>query len=78
MLWKYIQDWIASKGGFAHVVAVLFLGAVSAYASVPAFASLINHIYAAMPAWAHELLLAVLGVVAWYKNTQGATQAYKG
>lgn len=71
MFWEQITNWIKSKGGFAHLVAVVYLTAVAAYAAVPAFASLLNHVYSAMPSWLHEIVLAAVGVIAWYKNTEG-------
>lgn len=64
--------WLASKGGFAHVVAVVYAGAVLAYAAVPAFQQLCNSVYADFPAWAHEVLLAVFGLIAWYKTNAPA------
>ena len=68
-MWDAIQKWFVSKGGVSHVIAVLYLGVVAAYAAVPAFSALLNSIYALMPAWAHEVLLAAIGVIAWYKQT---------
>jgi hypothetical protein len=65
-----IKAWVASKGGFAHVAAALFAGAIAAYAEVPAFHSLVVSIYNLIPASGHELILALLGLMAWYKNTQ--------
>lgn len=76
-MWSAIQAWFESKGGAAHVVVVLYLGAVAAYAAVPAFADLLNVVYGMLPVWAHEVLLAAIGVIAWYKNTQAA-QAFSG
>jgi hypothetical protein len=69
-----ITAWLASKGGFSHVVAAAYLAAVTLYASVPAFANLLNTIYGLVPAWGHELLLAVLGVAAWYRNGKTAVK----
>ena len=66
----YIQNWINSKGGWSHVVAASYLGAVAAYAAVPAFATLINNIYGATPSWFHQVALAGVGVIAWYRDNQ--------
>jgi hypothetical protein len=71
-MWNEVKAWFASKGGFSHVVAGLFASAVLAYSLVPSFASLLNSIYALIPAWGHEVILAALGLYAWYKK-QGNT-----
>lgn len=67
-VWQNFQAWLASKGGAAHIVAATYLGAVAAYAAVPAFHSVIDSAYNATPPWAHNLLLAAVGLVAWYKD----------
>jgi len=67
-MFAFIKAWIAAKGGFAHVVAATYLTTIALYAGVPAFAHLLNSIYAVLPASLHELLLALFGVVAWYTN----------
>jgi hypothetical protein len=64
-----IKNWIAAKGGWAHVIALAYVAAVGAYAGVPPFAALLNSIYSSTPSWAHQLTLALLGLAAWYKNT---------
>jgi hypothetical protein len=69
-LWEWLDDWVASKGGYSHTVAIIFAGAVTAYAAVPAFAQLVNSVYAQTPAWFHQIALALVGLFAWYKNTQ--------
>jgi hypothetical protein len=61
-----IQAWFASRGGFSHVVAGLFLLAVGAFARVPAFHDLCMHVYRTLPAWAEECVVAVAGIYAWY------------
>lgn len=68
-MWQAIVDWFKSKGGFAHVVALFFASAIAAYGMVPAFAQLVNNIYSTMPEWSHQLILAFLGLYAWYKQT---------
>ena len=72
-MFSAIQNWFKSKGGFSHVVAALFVGAVAAYAAVPAFSSLVNSIYSAMPSWLHEVSAAVIALALWYKNTQSGS-----
>lgn len=69
-LWKNFQAWLESKGGFAHVAAGVWVGLVAAYAAVPDFTNLINTAYGATPSWLHQTLAALLGLYAWYKNTQ--------
>lgn len=67
-LWNQISAWFASKGGFAHVVAAIFAAAMVAYASVPAFQSLVLQIHAALPGWMQELLTTALALYAWYRT----------
>ena len=62
-------SFIASKGGFSHIVAVLFAGALLAYANVPAFHALAQHAYAALPASVEEVVLAIIGLYAWYRTS---------
>lgn len=70
---KTIQGWISSRGGWAHALAAAWAAAVAAYAAVPAFYTLVNNVYAATPSWLHELLAAVVGLVAFYTSTTKAT-----
>jgi hypothetical protein len=77
VIWSRIAAWFASKGGFAHVCAALFTAGIAAYYAVPPFQALLNGIYNRTPAWAHGLILAGLGLYAWYKRTsspQGAME----
>lgn len=69
-IWSGIQAWFAAKGGFTHVVAGAYASTVLAYAAVPAFANLLNNVYADFPVWAHELILAALGLAALYMGTK--------
>ena len=68
-LWNKFQAWLASKGGFSHLMVVIFLTCMGLYSAVPAFANLLNSVYATLPTWAHEVILAVIGVAAFYKTT---------
>jgi hypothetical protein len=64
-----VASFVASKGGFSHVMAVLFAGAVLAYAQVPSFRTLAQHVYAALPSWVEEIATAVIGVYVWYRTS---------
>ena len=66
---QQILAWVASKGGWSHAVVILYCSVIALYAAVPAFAALCNTVYVAIPAWGHQILLAALGVAAFYKNT---------
>lgn len=70
-----IKAWFASKGGFSHVVVGVYVALIALYAGVPSVASLLNTIYAALPAWSHEVILAVLGAAAFYSNNDAATKS---
>ncbi len=65
-----IKQWFASKGGYAHVCAAIFVGAMAAYAAVPQFHQLVNQIHDALPAYVQELATTALALWAWYKTTQ--------
>ena len=67
-----IKNWFASKGGFSHVVAAVFAGAMLAYAAVPEFHALVLQINAALPGWAEELGTTIIALIVWYKNNQSA------
>ncbi len=63
-----LQAWINSKGGFSHVIAVLFAGGIAAYAGVPAFHDLALKVYNALPSTVEESIIAVIGLYAWYHH----------
>jgi hypothetical protein len=62
-----IQAWFVSKGGVTHVMAVLFVGTVGAFGAVPDFHHLCLKLYHALPGWAEEIVLAAVGIYAWYR-----------
>ena len=62
-----IQAWFLSKGGFTHVMAGLFLAAIGAFGAVPAFHTLCMNLYRLLPGWAEQVILAALGIYAWYR-----------
>jgi ABC-type Co2+ transport system permease subunit len=62
-----IQAWFLSKGGFTHICAGLFLAAVGAFGAVPAFHTLCMNLYHVLPAWAEQVILAAIGIYAWYR-----------
>jgi hypothetical protein len=70
-----IAAWFASKGGFAHACAALFAAGVTAYYAVPPFRTLLNDTYNNTPVWVHTLVLAGLGLYAWYKRTSSPAGA---
>lgn len=68
-MWQSILNWVNSKGGWSHAIVVAIAAVVSAYAAVPAFASVVNSLYALTPAWFHQVALAVVGIFLTYFNT---------
>lgn len=68
-MWKSITAWFAKQGGFAHVVAGLWSGAILAYAAVPPFHQFVIDVWAKTPPFAREGGLAITGLVAWYSST---------
>jgi len=67
-----IQAWFASRGGFSHVMAGLFLMAVGAFGAVPAFHTLCMNVYQMLPAWVEEILVSAAGIYAWYHASHSA------
>lgn len=65
-----IRAWFEKKGGVSHVIAGVYLSAVTLYGVVPAFANALNSVYRSLPEWAHQTILATLGIIAWYRNNQ--------
>lgn len=74
-MWNNFKLWIASKGGASHIAAIIYIAAVAAYGAVPAFQTLVDNIYAVTPSWFHQLALAVVGLIAWYRNSSGTSPA---
>lgn len=67
-MFSVIKKWIASKGGWSHVIALAGLFCVGAYHAVPAFHALVLTLHAALPSWAQELVGVAAGLWAFYKN----------
>lgn len=65
-----VRQWLASKGGFAHVAAVSIAGLFTLYYSVPPFQHVVQTAYLDTPPWAHNVIEAALGIYAFYKNPQ--------
>jgi hypothetical protein len=68
-----ILAWVKSKGGWSHAIAIVWGGAILAYAEVPAFHTLVISAWGHTPAAAREIGLAVSGLLAWYLNLHKAT-----
>jgi hypothetical protein len=71
-IWNKITAWFTAQGGLSHGLAAIYLALVTLYGTVPAFTTLVNNIYAAVPSWGHQLTAALLGIAAFYWNTQKA------
>lgn len=68
-LWNSISEWFKSKGGVTHFFATVYLGLIAAYAAVPAFHDLVVSVNAKLPGWIEQVVLAAIGIIAWYKDT---------
>ena len=64
-----IQAWFEKQGGYAHVVAITYSGAILAYAQVPPFHQFVIDVWAKTPPGLREFGLAAAGLVAWYTST---------
>lgn len=71
-MWNSIVAWFKSKGGFAHVLAVVFVFLMAAYAAVPEFHVLVLQVHALLPGWVQELVTTGLALWAWYKTTSNS------
>lgn len=67
---KAIQQWFASKGGVAHVIASSFVFLIAAYALDPQFHAYVLKINSMLPAWTEESFTVGIGLWAFYKNWQ--------
>ena len=67
-MWNAIVNWVTSKGGWAHAIVIAIAAVVGAYAAVPAFATLVNNLYAMTPSWFHMVALAAVGIFMTYFN----------
>jgi hypothetical protein len=72
MLWNTIVEWFKSKGGVAHVLALVWLFLVAAYAAVPSFHALVIAIKNALPGPVDDALVALVALIAFYKNWTAA------
>jgi hypothetical protein len=68
-MWNKIAAWFESKGGFAHVMAVVFVSLMAAYGAVPQFHALVNQVHAMLPGWVQEVATTALALYAWYRTT---------
>lgn len=68
----WLKSFWAAHKITTHSLAIGFATLVTLYAAVPAFANLVNQVYAVTPAWFHDVVVAALGVYAFY---HGTTQA---
>jgi hypothetical protein len=69
-LWVRFSDWVASKGGWSHLMAGIYGGAIGAYAAVPAFHKLVIDAWAKTPTGVIEVLSAAAGIYALYRNPE--------
>jgi hypothetical protein len=65
-MWQSIVNWVTAQGGWAHAIVVAIVAVIGAYAAVPAFAELVNNLYAMTPSWFHEVALAAIGIFLTY------------
>lgn len=61
-----IKAWVATKGGWVHVIVGAYFSLIFAYGSVPAFHTLVLSIWGSFPGWTREVGLAVIGMAALY------------
>ena len=73
-IWDRIAKWLASKGGFAHVAAVIFASLMMAYTAVPEFHAWILGINAVLPGWLESTVVMLVALYAWYRNNGGPKQ----
>jgi hypothetical protein len=69
MMWEAISGWFEKQGGFAHVVAGVWIAGFAAYAAVPPFHQFVIDVWAKTPKIINEAGPALLGLIAWYTST---------
>lgn len=62
----------AKYSTYSHAVAAVFASLILAYAEVPAFHTLVLTAYNDVPAGVQQILLAAVGLYAWYRNGEVA------
>ena len=67
-----IRNWIKSKGGAAHLVALSWAFLVAAYAMNSQFHAFVAGVEAALPGWAEDGLTLVVSLWAFYKTWKPA------
>ena len=65
-----IKAFFAKYSISTHTLAAAVATLVTLYAAVPAFQSLVDQGYAATPAWFHKVILAVVGIYAFYHGAK--------
>jgi hypothetical protein len=68
-MWEDIKAWFKAQGGFAHVVAGVWIFAFAAYPLVPAYHQFVIDVWAKTPAGLKEAIPAVIGLVGFYTST---------
>ncbi len=75
-IWQAIENWFASKGGVAHVIAAAWAFLILAYANDTQFHDFVLQVWAAVPAWGQEAITLAASLWALYKSwSPGAPQS---
>jgi hypothetical protein len=61
-----IKTFFAAHTITTHSIVAFCVVMVTAYNQVPVFQTYVLHLYASTPVWLHNLLEAILAIVAWY------------
>lgn len=76
-IWQQFQAWIASKGGWEHVLVALYTGFFIWFKASPAFQSLMTGLWAKTPSLLQTLLEALVQILAVYGITTTTKVAVK-
>lgn len=71
-IWKKVQTWAASKGGWSHAMVLVYLGAAALIDGVPQVHTIFVQVWAVTPHWLVEIIAAIGPVIAFYKSTSKA------
>lgn len=72
--WQKIVAWAASKGGWAHIIALTWAFLLGAYEMVPQFHQFVVMVHQVLPGWLEMLITLAVSLWGFYKTWKPVTQ----
>jgi len=66
---NWLKQFYTSHTNISHTVMAIVLVLIGAYSQVPQFHDLVNYYFGLCPQSVKQLIISVIAVIAWYKNT---------